>query len=145
VARLIIVGRDPAAAEGYVRHASLRGVAPMVSIVPDDREIFRWYSAADVCVLLSWYDPCSRVVLEATRWGVPSITTEFNGAAEIIKRGCGMVVPSPSNRDAVAAAMEAMSDDKRRSEMSQNCLAIAPSLSMKRHVDELIKIYQEVR
>jgi UDP-glucose:(heptosyl)LPS alpha-1,3-glucosyltransferase len=141
--RLAVVGRDPATAEGYIRAAGLRNVGQRVHILPPTREIFRWYCAADLCVLLSWYDPCSRVVLEATRWGLPSITTEFNGAAEVLA-GAGIVVSSPAATKEVAAAIDALADPAVRQAMSRQCLQIAPSLTMRRHVDELLKVYQEI-
>jgi UDP-glucose:(heptosyl)LPS alpha-1,3-glucosyltransferase len=141
--RLAVVGRDPATAEGYIRAAGLRNVGPLVHILPPTREIFRWYCAADLCVLLSWYDPCSRVVLEAIRWGLPSVTTDFNGAAEVLGGG-GVVVSSPAATEEVAAALDALSAPVLRQEMSRQCLQIAPRLTMRRHVDELLKVYQEI-
>ncbi|MFW6146742.1 MAG: glycosyltransferase family 4 protein, partial [Planctomycetota bacterium] len=45
------------------------------------------YAAADAVALLSWYDACSRVVLEAVAMGVPCVTTRFNGAADLLAGG----------------------------------------------------------
>lgn len=139
--RLVIAGQDPAAVEGYLRHASLRGVGGAVTFVGELSDLSPWYSAADVCVLLSWYDPCSRVVLEATRWGIPSITTKYNGAGEILADGAGLVVDSPSDRAGIVAAMEMMMDSTGRQAMAARCLEVGPSLSMDRHVRELLGIY----
>jgi UDP-glucose:(heptosyl)LPS alpha-1,3-glucosyltransferase len=97
-----------------------------------------------VNILLSWYDPCSRVVLEATRWGVPSITTTYNGAAEVLAQGCGIVVESPLDIQGAVAAMEKLADPSLRAQMSRKCLSASPRLSIERHVDELIRCYQEV-
>jgi UDP-glucose:(heptosyl)LPS alpha-1,3-glucosyltransferase len=141
--RLAIVGRHPAEVEGYVRMAGLRSVGPLMHVVPPTREIFRWYSAADICLLLSWYDPCSRVVLEATRWGLPSITTAFNGAAEVLAGG-GLVVSSPAATNEVVAALDAMMDPAVRQAMSRQCIQIATTLTIQRHVDELLKLYKEI-
>ena len=141
--RLAVVGRDPAEAEGYVRLAGLRSVGPLVHILAPSRDIFRWYCAADICVLLSWYDPCSRVVLEATRWGLPSITTSFNGAAEVLAAG-GIVVSSPAATEEVVSALDTMSEEDNLREMSRQCLQIAPKLSMARHVDELLNVYKGI-
>ena len=77
-AQLVVVGRD--FVEGYDRFAGLRDVGSKVVFAPPTREVFKWYAAADAFVLLTWYDPCSLVVLEAARWGIPSITTRFNTA-----------------------------------------------------------------
>jgi len=141
-ARLVIVGREMV--ENYHRHATLRDVGPLVAFVPPTGEIFRWYAAADVCVLLSWYDPASRVVLEAARWGIPSITTAYNGSAEVLTDGAGIVVPSPAARSAIVGAMEQMGDGQRRATCAQKCLELAPALGMRRHVDQLLEVYQEV-
>ncbi len=139
---LVVLGRDASEAEGYVRLAEARSVGLLVRFVPASREIFRWYSAADACMLLSRYDPCSRVVLEAARWGVPSITTEFNGAAEAIVDGAGIVVSSPDATREVLGAMEVMADAEARVRMLRRCLEISARLSMERHVAELREVYR---
>lgn len=140
--RLVVVGRDTV--ESYQRCAGLRDVGRQVVFVPYTEEVFQWYSAADVCILLSWYDPCSRVVLEATRWGIPSITTVYNGAAEILSGGAGIVVSSPKDTRAIVRAMDALADRERRRACTEACLRVADKLSMDRHVDELLSAYREV-
>ncbi|MBS3733600.1 MAG: glycosyltransferase family 4 protein [Phycisphaerae bacterium] len=138
--RLIVVGGERT--ERYRRHAGLRDVGRFVGFVEPTETIFRWYAAADVCVLLSWYDPCSRVVLEATRWGIPSITTASNGAGEVLTDGAGIVVDSPRDVRAVAEAMGTLSDRDNRADYEAACRAVAPRLSTERHVDRLIEIYR---
>ena len=140
--RLVVVGRE--SPEGYQRYAGLRDVGRQVVFIPPTKEIFNWYAAADVCILLSWYDPCSRVVLEATRWGIPSITTAYNGAAEVLVGGAGIVVDSPKNMKAVVAAMNELSDPAARAVRSRACMQAAGRLSIERHVDELLEAYAEV-
>ena len=140
--RLVIVGR--ALVEGYQRHAALRDVGPAVVFVPPTPEIFPWHAASDVCLLLSWYDPCSRVVLEAMQVGNPSITTAFNGACELLRRGSGLVVPSPRSTSAIVAAMDELADPARRQEFRAVCRQMAQEVSMSRHVDQLLTAYAEV-
>jgi len=142
-ARLVVVGRD--APEGYERIAGLRNVGRMVHFVGPTEEVFRYYAAADACVLLSWYDACSRVCLEAARWGIPSITTVFNGAAEVLASGAGIVVPSPRDARAVAAGLDELADPSRRAERSRKCLAAGVRLGMDRHVEELLAAYAQAR
>jgi len=140
-ARLVIVGGDWT--ESYQRFAGLRQVGGQVAFIPWTDEVFRWYSAADACVLLSWYDPCSRVVLEAVRWGVPAVTTRYNGASEVLRDGAGVVVDSPKDREGVVAAMNLFADPDRRLRASEACRAVADNLSIERHVDELLEAYGE--
>ena len=140
--RLVVVGR--ASVEGYQRMASMRNIAPITVFVPPVQNIYEWYAAADACVLLSWYDPCSRVVLEATRWGIPSLTTALNGASEVIAAcGGGVVVESPKDTAGIVAGLDALADPERREEMADACRATSDTLGMDRHVDQLLDVYRE--
>ena len=141
-ARLVAVGQEKVGT--YRRLVKKLGLAGQVHFEPRAGNVWQWYAAADACVLLSWYDPCSRVVLEATRWGIPSITTVFNGAAEILARGAGVVVSSPKDVDAVTKAMAELADPKRLAEYQDACRDVADELSMDRHVEELLDAYREI-
>lgn len=144
--RLIVVGRELSDVENYNRAADLRAVGGMVRFEPPTDEVFKLYAAADACVLLSWYDPCSRVVLEASAWGIPSITTRFNGAGEVVARSDGgYVVGSPNDIAGVSKAMIELSDPAERATRAAACRAVAETLSMDRHVDELMTVYEGLR
>ncbi len=140
--KLVIVGGCKT--EPYVQLARDHGVAESVVFAPFTDAVFEWYSAADACLLLSWYDACSRVVLEATRWGVPSITTVYNGAAEALASGAGIVVSNPADSEAVSSAMEELADDEIRRDRASVCRTVADSLSMERHVSELLAVYESM-
>ncbi|MDP6633889.1 MAG: glycosyltransferase family 4 protein [Phycisphaerae bacterium] len=138
-ARLVIVGRR--SPDRYVKMAADCGASDAVVFVPPTEEIFQWYAAADAVMLLSWYDPCSRVVLEAARWGIPSITTKFNGAAEAFDDGGCIVVDSPLDIRAIAAACGMLADPVIRDKHSQACRNIEGYLGVERHVKELLDAY----
>jgi len=140
-ARLVAVGRDRVAR--YRRLAVKAGVERHVVFVPPTDDVFQWYAAADAVVLLSWYDPCSRVILEAASWAIPSIATMYDGAAEALQ-GCGIVVASPKDTPAVVAAMAELADHDRRERRAESCRRLGASLSMERHVDELLDVYDQV-
>lgn len=140
-ARLVVVG--PGDHEFYRRRAGFHDLGPQVVFARDDGNIFEWYSAADAAVLLSWYDPCSRVVLEALRWGIPAVTTSFNGAAEALAGGAGIVVGSPRDARDVAAAIDRLSTADGRRPFVEACAAKAGELSVERHVKELLEAYKE--
>ena len=141
-ARLVAVGQEKIVS--YRRLVKKLGLVKQVHFEPRADNVWPWYAAADVFMLLSWYDPCSRVVLEAVRWAVPSITTVFNGAAEILARGAGLVVSSPDDIDAVVKAMSELSNPERRAAHRQACRDVADELSMDRHVEQLLEVYREV-
>ncbi|MGC9454126.1 MAG: glycosyltransferase family 4 protein [Phycisphaerae bacterium] len=140
-ARLVVVGRENP--ELFVSWAERCNVSGRVMFVPPTDNVFPWYAGADACILLSWYDPCSRVVLEATRWGIPSITTVYNGAAEVLSAGGGVVVASPRDIDGVVHAMAELADSESRRRHADACRRVAGELSITRHVDELLEVYAE--
>ena len=141
-ARLVIVGKE--SPEAYMRHASLRDVGRQVVFVGPTDNIFQYYSAADACILLSWYDSCSRVVLEAVRWQLPTITTQFNGAAEILASGAGLVVKTPKDYPAIIAAFNELSNREFRQSRIDHCLLASGMLTMDRHIEKLLAAYREV-
>ena len=141
LARLVIVGRE--LAEGYQRFAGMREVGMAVHFAPPCDNVFQWLAPADACVLLSWYDPCSRVLLEAARWGIPSLTTAYNGAAELLGHGC-IVVDSPRARRQIVAGLAEPDDPQRRAVRSAACRAVAPGLGVERHVERLLEIYADL-
>jgi UDP-glucose:(heptosyl)LPS alpha-1,3-glucosyltransferase len=141
-ARLVVAGG--ADAGPYRKLAAGAGVADRVEFTGHVESVFPLYSAADAVVLLSWYDACSRVVLEALRWGVPSITTRYNGAAELPAEGAVRVVESPRDRAGVVAAMGELADPARRQAMADACRKLADWAALARQVDELEQVYREV-
>ena len=145
-ARLVVLGTgQPKACQRLARRC---GVGGDVVFRPAVGDIWPVYAAADAVVLLSWYDPCSRVVLEAATFGVPSITTRFNGAAELVAGQRGnppvMVVDSPAAVADVAEACTRLADPGVRADCAAACRAVAPHLSITRHVDKLMAIYEEI-
>jgi UDP-glucose:(heptosyl)LPS alpha-1,3-glucosyltransferase len=140
--RLVAIGRDqPGRVERLTRRL---GLGERVRLLPPTPGIFPWYAAADVVVLLSWYDACSRVILEATCWGIPSITTRFNGAADVLTGGAGIVVDRPDNCQAAAEALRKLTDSAARETARNACRRAAGGLSMDCHVDALLETYREV-
>ena len=142
-ARLVVIGRQSPGR--FARAARRSGVGAETVFLPPTPAPFEWYAAADACVLLSWYDPCSRVVLEAVRWGIPVITTAYNGAAEVLADGAGIVIASPDETDAAAAAMASLADAGERRRRSDACRAVAERVSIDRHVEGLLAAYAAAR
>jgi len=68
-----------------------------------------YYSAADILVQPTFYDPCSLVVLEALSCGLPVITTRYNGAGELIEPGkTGYIVNEPACVDEMVEAVKTL-------------------------------------
>lgn len=91
--------------EPYERYAQKLGVKDCCIFGQSIDSIEQYYAAADVLVQPTFYDPCSLVVLEALACGVPVVTTSFNGAGELIRRGVtGQVIDSPRDVGGLADA-----------------------------------------
>ena len=141
---LFVLGRDRS--QPYERQVRRLGLEDRVRFIGPASDLTPFYAAADVLVHPTWYDPCSRVVLEALGVGLPVVTTRVNGASEVMAEGThGVVVDSPADLAASAQAIfKCMSPELRAA-----CRAAAPAmrerLSMARHARELVKLYEEIQ
>jgi UDP-glucose:(heptosyl)LPS alpha-1,3-glucosyltransferase len=140
---LAVVGRGEAGRyQRLVDRLPVRGRIEFFGQVEDIRS---FYYGADVLAHPTWYDPCSRVVLEALVCGLPVVTTRFNGAAEAIEDGRhGAVVDSPRDVAALAAAITQCLRPEVRASCRAGAGAMAERLSMARHARELKKLYEDV-
>ncbi len=114
----------------------------LIGYLPDVRSAFH---AADFFCLPTYYDPCSLVVFEALACGLPVITTAYNGAGELMTQGReGFVVPSADDHEALADAMDRLTDDEARRVMSGNATALGRAQSFDRHVERLVAVFEDV-
>ncbi len=141
-ARLVAVGQRDVSP--YRRLARRLGVGEKVTFLPSCPDLLPWYAAADAVALLTWYDSCSLVLLEALCWGIPAVTTQCAGAACLVAQGGGAVLDSPREVARAARAMEELTSAAALARVQANCAAIAPGLGLYRHVDELAALYKEL-
>jgi UDP-glucose:(heptosyl)LPS alpha-1,3-glucosyltransferase len=121
------------------------GLGGLVTFVGPTKRVSALLFGADVCVHPTYYDPCSRVVLEALSLGVPVITTAFNGAAEVIQDGReGFVIETPDDVGLWARRIEDLASLDLRSRMSERALALREKISMARHVGELETMFEDI-
>ena len=101
-----------------------------------------YYHAADFLVHPTYYDPCSRVVLEALSARLPCLTTRFDGAGEVVaEAGSGVVVDTPDDVEAIVDGVGRRSDAGTRELMRANTLSVAQRITMRRHAEEILAIY----
>jgi UDP-glucose:(heptosyl)LPS alpha-1,3-glucosyltransferase len=139
----LVVGRDNPAP--FARLAAQLGVAERLLFTGPTPRVQTFFHAADVLVHDTYYDPCSRVVLEAMVSSLPVITTRHNGAAERIVDGReGYVIDSADNVAALAERIERLADPAHRQACARNAPRAVESCTMREHARRVAELYQEL-
>ncbi len=140
---LLVVGRDNVVP--YRKRLRSQGLDSFVTFTGPTRRPADLLLGADVCVHPTYYDPCSRVVLEALALGVPVITTSFNGASELIQDGRhGFVIRTPEEVGLWAKRIRDLAEPGLRAKMALSAVELRDKISMRRHVQELDLLFREV-
>jgi UDP-glucose:(heptosyl)LPS alpha-1,3-glucosyltransferase len=140
--RLLVVGRDNPVP--FRRRVGSMKLHDHVIFTGPTQRSSAFFHAADVCVHPTYYDPCSRVVLEALSLGLPCITTRHNGAAEVMQDGVeGYILDSADDVDGMADRIRRLSSATLRGEMGGSAAALRDRISMERHVSELNDVFTE--
>lgn len=140
---LLIVGRGKP--NRYKHQADRLGISNRVRFVGTTDRISAFYHAADVLVHPTFYDPCSRVVLEALAVGLPCITTRWNGAAEMMEDGKhGFVIDSPHDVASLTRAMNQLGDPAFRARCSRAAASLGPGITMRSHAEGILALYREL-
>jgi UDP-glucose:(heptosyl)LPS alpha-1,3-glucosyltransferase len=125
----------------YQNQAKRLGISDSVRFVgyhPDIRDI---YFAGDLLTHPTFYDPCSLVVLEAIAVGLPVVTTQTNGAAELLEPPAdSRVVADPHDTGALAGAIQTFVDNDTRRAASKAALRSAGKWTFEDHYRELLRL-----
>lgn len=102
--------------------------------------IERYYAAADIFVLPTRYDPFAAVCLEAMACGLPVVTTQMNGAAELIEDGkSGFVLDHEPGEKELAEPIQQLLDPEKRANMGALAARRAQEFPLRRHVHHVIE------
>ena len=139
----IVVGKDSVVP--WRKLVAAKGVEDCLQFAGATQRVRAFYHAADSMVHPTFYDPCSRVVLEAMVSGVPCVTTRFDGASEVVENGVnGFVVDSPEDTRELADCVEKLADLATRRHLGEAAARIADRVSMRRHAEDMWGLYQEL-
>jgi len=144
-AYLIIVGNDRT--HKYIRLAKKLGVDKHILFLGAVQHIQSVLSIIDVAILPTFYDPCSRFILEALSAGKPVITTRFNGAVDLFTNNRhGKVIDDPKDISALVKAVGYFSDADNIQKASEAIIAdnIKENISISRVVRQLESLYKSI-
>jgi glycosyltransferase involved in cell wall biosynthesis len=142
---LLVVGSDKTGP--YQHLAEKLNVSEKVIFLGQFARVADVLSIADVAVLPTFYDPCSRFILEALAAGKPAITTKFNGAIEqFINNRHGRVIDNPDNIEALAEALTYFANPANIQKASQAIIEdnIRQKVSISRVAEQLKVLYTEI-
>ncbi len=136
---LMIVGK------GSVKSFRGEGMERIIFCGPQ-REIHKYYAAADMFVFPTMYEPFGNVHLEALSSGLPVVTTRQSGAAEIIEDGVhGFVVSGPEDTKTMAEKIRFLMNNRDQLEsMSKNARQLAREFTFEKHIAETEALYRKI-
>jgi UDP-glucose:(heptosyl)LPS alpha-1,3-glucosyltransferase len=104
-------------------------------------DLSRVYTAADVFILPTIYDPFSNACLEALACGLPVITSRNNGFSEIIEEGVhGSIVDSANDIVGLGDAIRFWSDAARRAVVRSTNMRYAAQFDISKNVARTLEI-----
>ena len=142
-AHFIVVGRDRRSAK-YVALARRFGVAHRVTFAGPQEDPRPYYGAADAFVLPTLYDPFPNAVLEAMACGLPVVTSDRCGAAELVAAHGAGTVCGARDIGAIAAGMRALLERDARARAGASAVAAVRPLTPDAMAARLIALYESL-
>jgi len=140
--KLIIVGDGPQKAEleKIIAQLNLRNNVVLAGKLKRD-EVLRFLQNADVFILNTQYEGFSHLLLEASYFQIPIITTNIGGNPELIENNQEGVLVEPDNKKEITEAiMKIFQDDDFRKKIIQNAWQKVQKFSIQNTLDELEKM-----
>ncbi len=144
-ARLLVLGNGPISR--FKGIAQSLGVGERTLFAGRRSDIQRYYAAGDLFLLPTAYEPFPNVNLESMACGLPVMTTNTAGGADIIREGeNGYLISDVHAVDEMIACLDAhcglASDARKR--MSDVCWATAQQYPLERNVQQTLSMFEEV-
>ena len=142
--KLMVIGSDNTSP--YHRFAALNKLDKQVLFLGQQKDIEKYYAAADLFVFPTRYDAFSNVCLEAMACGLPVITTINNGASESIKEGeDGFILKTREPEELSKIVNDFQSSPALRTSMGKLTAEKAKNYKLEKHVSKALGLYERVR
>jgi UDP-glucose:(heptosyl)LPS alpha-1,3-glucosyltransferase len=102
---LVVVGKDKHE-KRYKMLADAAGLSARVHFFGPRTDVVPFLQVSDASVLPTLYDPCAGSSVEALSMGLYTVTSDANGASEVIRDGAGSIIRDLRDIESVAEAME---------------------------------------
>lgn len=142
-ARLVVVGKDSTRAQ-FQQRAEALGVDGAVLFLGERRDVEVCYAMADLFCLPTWYDSFAFSVLEALASGVPVVTTQLAGAAELVGSAEGTVLRGAAEPEDLGLALCDWARDDRARDAASAARAKAERYSIADSLTAIERILLEV-
>jgi D-inositol-3-phosphate glycosyltransferase len=148
--RLLVVGGDasPESEEGRVRDLARElGLADRVRFVGavPQKELPMYYSAADVCVVPSFYESFGLVAVEALACGTPVVASRVGGLPGVVKHDENGLLVAERTASEFAASIGALcGDEGRRSRLASQARASVSPLVWESVARRIRHVYDEM-
>lgn len=141
-ARFLVAGDGPEK-DALHRAAADLGVTGCVRFLGTCQEVPDLFRATDVCVLTSVSEGLPNVLIEAASAGVPCVSTDHGGAADVVVDGETGYLVAVDDDEAMAARIAAMlADPPRREQMGRAAREhVARRFSMEALGARLLAVY----
>jgi UDP-glucose:(heptosyl)LPS alpha-1,3-glucosyltransferase len=141
--RLLVAGRGDARRYETTRLRFWR--EHPVQFLGEVADLMPVYTAADIFILPTIYDPFSNACLEALASGLPVITTRSNGFSEIVEDGVhGSIVDNPARLVDLRDAIHFWSDSSRRNVARSANIERASQFDISKNVAQTLEILTRI-
>lgn len=148
--RLMIVGGDEhsqgevQALQGMARELHIEDQVTFVGSVPQER-LPLFYSAADVCVMPSYYESFGMVALESLACGTPIVATDVGGMRHIVRRAeAGRIVRDNSPHHLASSISELLSQREEQEQHVEMRRAMMAEFSWPNIADMMLQEYDRI-
>ena len=146
--KVLIVGGDPSQEEEVQRLTALSkemGVADVVKFIGrvDQALLPTYFSAADVCVVPSYYESFGLVALESMACGTPVIASRVGGLSTVVKHGrTGYLLPWRCPEPFADTLDMVLHSKDLRNSMSEAALELAGTMGWDKVAGKIAALYE---
>lgn len=126
--------------ETMIAKAGLQQSVFMLGLRRDVPDLLR---QSDVLVLPSVYDIFPTVILEGMDAGLPVVATDVGGVPEMVREGCGRLVP-PEDAEALGAAVAGLLSQDYRAMGRRGREVFLREFTKERYVERTSELYEEM-